>query len=296
MRAAGVFLRTRLLAVDPVTSGVVWTRDLPGDPADRMAVGEDGIVVLRRRNGASGGTWTAAVHSPLTGETVRDLPHPIDASTELTSVVSKGRTFVAWTKDADAVRLEAFELATGRARWSRTVPGGSTGWLQRWVFLSGDEVVGADASGRLLTFSLATGEPVRETAVTGGLAIVDRAPFVDRGRLVAVVRETRLRSSLSVFDLSTGRAVWSQAQGQVAAALVLPAGDVYVAVLSPALSQMGRGRVAQAIEYQILVLDADTGTDVWRIAPKGLGGGIPSASVLSGALLVAGQRRFAVYR
>jgi outer membrane protein assembly factor BamB len=170
--------------------------------------------------------------------------------------------------------------------------------VRRHLFVLGDRALVADSAGSLRTFTVATGEPLHETAVTGGLTFVsERCAVIAGGRLVALTGGRRDTQSLAAFDLETGRTAWSVALKQVNQGLLLAAGDDVVAVLAPTLLSMtGRGVVGQPPEYQILRVDAAEGKDVVRISPRGLGQHVPSAVLQDGALVVAGQRAFAVYR
>ena len=116
-------------------------------------------------------------------------------------------------------------------------------------------------------------------------------------RLVALTGRSRENQTLAAFDLETGRAVWSVGVKQVGQGLLLSAGDAVVAILSPLVpSFTGRNHVNQPPEYQILRVDAAQGGDVVRITPRGLGAYPPSAVIQDGALLIAGQRAWALYR
>ncbi|HVG94984.1 MAG TPA: PQQ-binding-like beta-propeller repeat protein, partial [Planctomycetota bacterium] len=289
---------TRLIAIDPVTSVVAWDRDLAGAPPERIVAGDEGIAVLRPLVTTAGPMALGlTVHSALTGEAVGEVPAPADRNTEGSPVVVEGGTILYVAREELGEALVAVDLAAARVRWKRPLER-ERGYPRRHVFVRGGRVLVVDIVGRIRTFDVGSGDPVHETAVTGGLPFVsDRCAVLAGDRLVALTGRSRESQTLAAFDLMTGRTVWSVGVKQVGQGLLLSAGDAVVAILSPLVPTFtGRNQVNQPPEYQILRVDAAEGADVVRITPRGLGAYPPSAVIQDGALLIAGQRAWALYR
>ncbi|MCC7139648.1 MAG: PQQ-binding-like beta-propeller repeat protein [Planctomycetes bacterium] len=292
---ASVVARSAVVAIDPVTGRRAWSRDLVGDPVTRMVVAEEGVVVVRARVGATSG-FSVSVLSSLTGEPVGDLPRTFDPTTEGSPRVVDGRTVVGLVRDGDGLALAGWDLGTLRPRFSTAVPVARQGFLQRHLLVRGDRMVLVEATGAVRTYALDDGSAVAETAVTGGLTQASPRCLVLRDdRVVALLRLGRDRCVVVAFDRTTGRALWTKdALRGVNQGMLLDGGDVIVAVLSP-VPVRSAGTLAQPPEYQILVLDPADGREV-RISAAGLGDFVPSATLVDGALVVAGRRRFALFR
>jgi outer membrane protein assembly factor BamB len=301
---ASVMQRTALVAVDPLSGAISWTRELSGGPAGRMLAGDDGVAVTRRRQDPSGsfGALGVSLHSGLTGEPIAEIPRLFDGWTDGSPRILDGKTVVGVTRGSDGLRLDAYLLATGKLVWSTPIPGPS-GPLQRQLHVRGAQAVLLDLKGSIRTFDLASGNAVGETAVTGGLMFLgpSRSVTVLDDRIIALIRSGPGRGVIAAFDRRTGRSLWTKdalrdAQG-VSQGILLDGGSSVVAVLSPARPILIRpqGGIGQPPDYQIVVLAPSDGADL-RFTSLGLGEFLPSATITDGTLVIAGRRKFSVYR
>lgn len=291
VREPGRFTSARFLALDPLTSDVLWQRELNGDPVDGLVVGEEGAALVRRKATPRGFGQSVAIHSLLTGELVRDLPTSGDGWIEPPPRLGDGRTLLTAGRSGRVVRIEAHDLSTGKTRWSRPLDGTTTQRLTH-VLVRGDDVVVLDEAGRLTTLSLASGEVRATTAVTGGLALLPpSAPALDDANVYVLVRESR-GSVLTAFDRTTGRAAWvSPFSTPVNAGLLFQSGDTLVVVQSPRPVRGGSAPV-----FRTLLVSAKTGAEIARIDATGLTGYLPSATIRDGALVLAGDKAFGLWR
>jgi outer membrane protein assembly factor BamB len=292
--------RTSLLALDPISGAVAYRRELDGEAAGLLRAADEGLVVVRNRSGAAPAV-TATLYAPLTGERVFELPRGFDALTEGSPRIVDGRLLVGVVRDGDVMRLEASDLATGQLRWMTPLPrpvGRRPDFVTRQLLEHAGRLVLLDATGALRTYEAAGGALESETSVTGGAQPASsRAVALFEDRVVVLARDLGggNRSALTAFDRRTGKAIWraSESFRAISQAVLLSDGETLVAVMTP---QPSRGGVqASGLEYQIVVVDPKDGTTVLISAP-GLGSWLPSAEIVEGTLVVAGVRRFSVYR
>lgn len=296
VQALAVAQRTRLVAIDPVSGAVAWREEMPGEPAGVLHCSDEAVVVLRNRGGGLPAN-TATVYAPLTGARRHELPRGFDALTDHAPAIVDGRVLVGVVRDGDASWFEGVDLLTGAVRFSTPLPrpgGRRSDFVQRQLFLDGATALLVEATGAVRRFRLDDGALVHETMVTGGLPWHGSRALVRVGdRLVAVVRDGHpTRVALTAFDLRTGKAVWRSREvyPNVQQCLLLADGGSVVAVLTPMPS-----RIAGTGDYRIVVADPADGQAV-HISAAGLGSWTPSAELVDGALVVAGLRRFALFR
>ncbi len=300
LQQIAVSARTSLLALDPISGAIAYRRDLDGEAAGLLRAADEGLVIVRNRPGATPAV-TATLYAPLTGERVFELPRGFDALTEGSPRIVDGRLLVGVVRDGDAVRLEASDLATGALRWM-TPCRGSVGrradFVTRQLLEEAGRLVLLDATGAMRTFETAGGTLEVETSVTGGTQPASSRAVASMGdRVVVLARDPGAgsRATLTAFDRRTGKTVWRSAETfrSISQAMLLTDGRTLVAVMTP---QPTRGGVqASGLEYQIVVVNPADGTTVLISAP-GLGSWLPSAEIVDGMLVVAGLRRFSVYR
>ncbi|MFO0933271.1 MAG: PQQ-binding-like beta-propeller repeat protein [Planctomycetota bacterium] len=300
LQQVAVAARTSLVALDPISGAVAYRRDLDGEAAGVLRAADEGLVVVRNRAGAVPAV-TATLYAPLTGDRVYELPRGFDALTEGSPRVVDGRLLVGVVRDGDVLRLEAADLATGALRWMTPIPrpvGRRADFVTRQLLEGPGRLVLLDATGAMRSYDVATGALEVETSVTGGAQPASsRAVALLGDRVVVLARDPGPgnRAVLTAFDRRTGKTAWRSSESfrLISQAALLSDGRTLVAVMTP---QPTRGGVqASGLEYQIVVVDPADGTTVLISAP-GLGSWLPSAEIVDGTLVVAGLRRFSVYR
>lgn len=297
-----VAARTSLVALDPVSGAVGYRRELEGEAAGLLLAADDGLVVVRGRSGAAPAV-TATLYAPLTGERVVELPRGFDALTEGSPRVVDGRLLVGFVRDGEAVRLEAYDVATGALRWATPVPRAGNrrnDFVTRQLLVRAGRLVLLEASGAIRTYEVEGGTLESETSVTGGLQPYgSRAVVLFEDRIVALVRDPGQgnRCVLTAFDRRTGKALWRSPESyrSISQAALVSDDRTLVAVLSPQPQSSRGGVQAAALEYQIVVVNPRDGSTS-LISAAGLGSWMPSAEIVDGTLIVAGIRRFSVYR
>lgn len=294
VKRPGERARWTILALDPVSSDELWSREVRDEPVEGLAVGEEAFVLVRRRSipNAAGGTRTVlvlAIHSLLSGEPTKEVLLSPEGWTDAGWRLADPRTIVTTSTEGRTVRLDAVDLATGRPRWSKLLDGTAR---VRYLLPRGDALTVIGFEGRVRVLAIATGEVRRDTAIVGGVdALFGTEPLVEGERMYALLR-TGGSTVLAAFDLATGRATWTTPTSvPVQEGWFRKNGDVLVTIQAP----MRRRRDASPMQL-IAVVDARTGDVIHRIEGAGLSGWRPSASISDGSLVIAGEHAFAVYR
>jgi outer membrane protein assembly factor BamB/tetratricopeptide (TPR) repeat protein len=292
-REEGISPRHRLLALDAFTSHEIWRHDLPTSdpvPLDPLFVGDEGVVVARRRR--DGRMWTAslAIHSLLTGARLADVPCPTDGTTETQyALAADGRTLLLTCSEAKQPRLEGWDVGTGKRRWQRRLEG--VGPRVTHVLSFGDAAILIDGVGRLATYALADGSPRHLTGIAAGLdPLFGSAIHVDAKRVTMLVRE-RSAATLASFDRETGKAAWSVPFAKANAGALLRSGDLFVAVIAPTSTQRAQG----SADYRVHLVTAD-GTALLQMQSAGVGGYRPVPVLEGGTLVLAGTDAVAAWR
>lgn len=294
VKPPGDRLRTQVLALDPVTADVLWQREIREDPVESLAAGEDGFVLVRRRTiaNAAGGTrmfLVLSIHALLTGEPVREVPLLSEGFTDAAWRLVDPHTVCAIAREPKGLRIDAIDLGTGLTRWSKVFEGSAR---LRHLLTRTDAVVLIDLKGEVNVLASANGDVLRSTAITGGVDTLYGAdPIVEGDQLYALLR-TGPSSVLAAFDLATGRARFTvPTSSPVNTGWMRKSGDVLVTIQAPQ-----RTRQMSSPSHLIALVDARTGGVVHTIDGEGLSGWQPSAALVDGALVVVGERAFAVYR
>jgi outer membrane protein assembly factor BamB len=294
VREEGVAPRHRLLALDAFTSHEIWRHDLPSpDPValEPLFVGEEGLVVARRRREGRSWSPSLAIHSLLTGAALAEVPCPNDGTAETQyALATDGRTLLVTCAENRQARLEGWDLGSGKRRFERRLEG--VGPRVTQVLSFGDEAVLIDAGGRIATYALADGAPRHLTGIAAGLdPLYGSAIHVDAKRITMLVRE-RSSATLASFDRDTGKAAWSVPFAmQVNAGALLRSGDVFVVALAPKSPRAFQ----TPVDYRVHLVGAD-GKPFQEMQSAGVGGYRPVPVLEDGTLVLAGAAGVAVWR
>ncbi len=222
------------------------------------------------------------------------------------TVVSHGQAYAAASDEAAVIgfglTVSAYDLASGRRRWSETLTGLPTGSavvaVRAWhgvvtVGVGRASVVGgtgppgavgtagvADAATprQEIVLNSATGRPLRRYPAAGSGGAV-RASL----RRIVIVGQT----SVASYSNATGKAVWRDPTGPAEQAWLVAGRRVYVTVSA-------RGEVGTAPVTAVRQIDLRTGAERLIRAPgRSFGGRL--AAVVSGVLIFSGSSGLRMY-
>jgi outer membrane protein assembly factor BamB/TolA-binding protein len=277
---------TSLIAIDARSGSTAWRKDYVKEEVLKLLVGDENAVIERR---SEKNRYSAIVHDLATGTARSEIPFP-SRGPDVDWRLADPWTLLIAGSDDDGHRVDAWDLPTGKKRWSRIF----TDYSARIVGLLvvGDDLVVLDQEGHVRTLAMADGQVRRMTAVTGALNAVPGVPYLaDETRVFAALRDKPRTATLAAFDRTTGRAAWTFPYPfPVGSGGLVRRGDLLVTVLA---EQSAPGRLAP---LRISFVDAKDGQEKQHTEIPSISGPAPSLAVQGDVLVVAGRGGIAVFK